>query len=252
MKKEFAIIAFFSLGIAFFLFGCQADPADKVVFLKHPEMMKKYDFLPFQKAWKDSNVNLKSYNKIIVEPVYTAKRIKKNEIESTNLDSLLGAEKEKALAFIDYTENAFKKAIDEDTRLQLVTKPGPNTMILQLALVKVVPGKPILGAFKNIPVSKIGFIITPATSAVGGSVDGPLQSSVAIEGRFLDSQSKKVIAKFADREKETTALFNAKDFSAYGTPKQIVDEWAKLVVKCLNREPGEKIKEPSNIKLINY
>jgi len=252
MKKKLIVTTFIAVGISYFLTGCQANKADKIVFLKNPGMMKKYDFIPFQKAWKDPNTNLQSYNKIIVEPVYTAKKLQKSDLEKINLDSIFGTEKKKALEFLDYTENAFKKAIDEDSRLQLVTNPGPNTMILQLALVKVVPGKPLVGAAKNIPVSKIGLIITPATSAAGGTVDGPFQSSVAIEGRFLDSQTKKVIAKFADRQKEKTALFNIRDFSAYGTPQQIVDEWAKLVVLCLNRKPNEKIKKSGNIKLINF
>ncbi|RLD12030.1 MAG: hypothetical protein DRI44_02095 [Chlamydiae bacterium] len=97
--------------------------------------------------------------------------------------------------FADYTAEALKKAVKEDDKLKLVNKPGPNTIILELALVKVVPGKPIL----------------------------------------------------------KTAFFNLKDFSAYGNPKQLVDEWADQIIEVLNSNMGKysKVERKSPSKIIN-
>lgn len=253
MKTGTILTILGALGLTYLLTGCQATPAQEVVFIQQQEKkLQNYDFLPVDKAWYDPEIDFKKYTKIIVEPVITSKRIKQSDLEKANLDSFLGTDKEKALEFVKYTQNAFEKAIQNDTRLQLAEKPGPDTMILQIALVKVVPGKAVVGAVKNIPMSRIGLIIAPATSAAGGSMDGPLQSSVAIEGRLLDSQSKQVIAAFADREKEKTAVFNLRDFRAYGTPEQLVDEWAALFVKALNRKPGEEVKPKARVKIINF
>ena len=38
----------------------------------------------------------------------------------------------------------------------------------------------------------------------------------------MDGVSKKVVATFADREKQESAVVNLKDFSAYGNLEQIV------------------------------
>jgi hypothetical protein len=95
-------------------------------------------------------------------------------VEGTNLDALIGADQAKELrAFAKYTANAFKKTIANDSRLQLATEPGPNTMILRLGLAKVVPGKPLWGLARNtpLPIGKVGFIITPAIKLAGASVD---------------------------------------------------------------------------------
>lgn len=235
------------------LTGCRTAPAEKIVYLKNPELLKKYDLVPFQKAWKDKNVDLRKYTKVIVAPVILSQKLKKSDLEKINLDQLLGIEKEEIMKFAKYTEAAFKNAIRKDPRLKLVTKPGPNTLLIKLALVKVVPGKVLFGIVRNvpIPVGNAGFIITPAAKLTGMSVDS-MKGSVAIEGEFLDSETNKVVAMFADRRTETTALININAISTFGTPREIVNRWADLVVKCLNRAPGEKVEARDGFKIINY
>ena len=249
------LFTFFIIGAVLALFtGCQSTPpAEKIVYLKNPERLKKYDLVPFQKAWKAKGVDLRKYTKIIVEPVILSQKLKRDELEKLNLSTVLGSEKDEILKFAKYTENAFKQAIKADHRLNLVSKPGPDTLVIRLALVKIVPGKPLFGIIRNVPlpIGKAGFIISPAIKLTGSSVDS-LQSSVAIEGEFRDSQTGKVVAMFADHRTETTALINMNLMSSFGTPKEIVNKWAELVVKSLNRKPGEKIEDPSSIKVINY
>ena len=239
--------------VVLFLSGCQTAPAERIVFLKRPELLKKYDLVPFQKAWKEKGINLRQYTKIIVEPVILSQKLKKDELEKINLDSLLGVEKEQIMQFAKYTENAFKQAVRKDPRLTLVTKPGPNTLIIKLALVKVVPGKPLLGMVRNIPIpiGKAGFIISSSAKAAGLATDS-VKGSVAIEGEFIDSQTRKVVAMFADRRSETPALVNFNSMSTFATPKEIVNCWAAIVVKCLGRKPGEKVEYPDDFKIINY
>jgi len=254
MKKHLIFTIVVIGGILSLITGCQTTaPAEKIVFLKNPSLLKKYDLVPFQKAWKNENIDLRKYKKVIIEPVILSQKLKRDELEKLNLSSLLGTEKEAILKFAKYTEKAFKEAVRKDSRLKLVSEPGANTLIIRLALVKVVPGKPLFGIIRNIPlpIGKAGFIISPAAKLTGASVDS-VKSSVAIEGEFLDSQTDTVVAMFADRQTETTALLNMNLMSTYGTPQEIVNQWADLVVKCLNRKPGEKIEKSNGIKVINY
>jgi len=172
---------------------------------------------------------------------------------------MLDEEKQDMADFAKYTEDAFKKAIKEDPnkRFQLVDKPGPNTLVLEIALVKVVPGKPIKGALKNAAnLTPIGAIIMPLKMGKQGYTDSPGQASVAIEGRLTDSRTGEYFAMFADRRKQKTAVFNANDFTAYGNLRQIVDEWANGFVIISNKRPletGEKYEDNSSpINIINY
>ncbi len=239
----------------FQLTGCSttSKPAEKIVFLKNPELLKHYDLVPFHKAWKKSGVDLRKYTKIIVEPVITAQTLPKDELESLNLDAALGTEKQAILDFAKYTRAAFEKAVVADPRLSLVKSPGPNTLIIKLALVKVVPGKPLFGIVRNVPlpIGKAAFIVSPALKLTGAAVDS-LKGSVAIEGELLDSQTRQPVAMFADRRTERSAVVNVNSMSAFGTPEAIVDEWARLLVKCLGRKPGEKIPRDESFKLLQY
>jgi hypothetical protein len=234
------------------LTGCQTGQKNqKIVFLKNPQVLEHYKLLPFNKVWKDPASNLRKYDKIIVQSLVTSKQLKKTELEKLNLQSVLGMEKAGLFKFAKYTENAFKRAIKKDKRLTLAEKPGPNTLILRLALVKVVPGKPLFGIIRNIPLplGQASFIITPTAKLTGMAFD-ELKGSVAIEGELLDSQTGKVVAMFADSKTETPTILNIRAMTTYGVPKKIVDAWAVLFVKSLNRKPGEKVNAPPAFKLI--
>jgi hypothetical protein len=244
-----------------FLAGCKASPVPDSGFIKNPEMMKHYDVLPVQKAWKDPDFKASNYNEIMVVPVYTKDQLDKTWMEEANIRTWLDDEDRDVREFAQYTEKAFKKAVSNSKNYKLVDKAGPKTLILELALVKIVPGKPVLGAAKNLAAPIVGgfrlmaLAMAPARTAVSASSDSPMQASVAIEGRILDGVSKKVVATFADREKQESAVVNLKDFSAYGNLEQIVDQWASQFVEILDKHPLEtgikiKDKEPG-ILLVN-
>ena len=125
-------------------------------------------------------------------------------------------------------------------------------MVLKLGLAKVVPGKPALGLLRNVPlpIGKAGFIISPAIKLAGASIDD-LKASVAVEGELLDSRTREPIAMFADVATEKSAVVNTALLTSYGTPREIVDQWAEWFVATLNRKPNEKIERKAGFKLIN-
>jgi hypothetical protein len=243
------------------LTGCKAEPEKPSGFIPNPREMKKYDLLPYQKAWKGPNFKASNYNEIMIVPVFAKDQLDNSWMENANIRTWLGDENSDVKAFAQYTETAFKNAVKNSKNYKLADKPGPQTLILELALVKIVPGKPVLGAAKNLAAPVIGafrliaLAAAPARTAVSASTDSPLQASVAIEGVIRDSITKKIVATFADREKQESAIVNLKDFTAYGNLEQIVDMWTKEFLEILDKHPletGIKVQDSApGLKLLN-
>ena len=228
-----------------------------------PELLKKYDLLPVDKAFKAKNFTAKDYNKIMIKPVFTEKDAKKSALAGANMRTWLGKEKEDVAKFAKFTQNAFKNAIKKDPNWSLATKSGPQTLILELALVKIIPGKALYGAAKNSPVGfmfgKGAAIGTAAAKGAAAATESTskgsgIAASVGIEGIIRDSETNKIVVMIKDHESQKTAVFNAKDFSAYGNLEQIVNEWAGLLIKCLNKRPldtGRKVEKKGKLKILN-
>jgi len=252
ITQKIVLASLLILTIAFL--GCKAPPVADSGFVEEPEMMKECEFLPFHRAWKDGKINFKKYDKIMVAPIFTEAQLDKSWLEKSNMYYYLGSGDKDLAKFADYTTEALKKAVEEDEKFSLVEKPDSQTVILELALVKVVPGKPVIAGIGNIGnFTPIGFMLSPIKMTAHGTMDSPFRSSVAIEGRIRDGETKKVIATFADRRKQRTAFFNLKDFSSYGNPKQLVNEWAEQIIEVLNSNMGRdgKVKRRKSLNPIN-
>jgi hypothetical protein len=176
-------------------------------------------------------------------------------MERNNMRAWMDDEDEDIAEFAQYTEKAFKRELAKCQRMKLVSKPGPKTLMLQLALVKVVPGKPVMSTLGAIgSVTPVGLILLPIKFGANAAGDSPMKASVAIEGVVRDATTKEVVATFADREKATTAILNDQDFSSYGNLHEIVDEWAKIIAQIIDKRPlktGTKIEGHTNVKAIN-
>jgi len=255
-KVFFGIFASLPVVSLILLSGCKASPKPDSGFLDNPEKMKPVEGIPLHRVWKDPKTSIKDYDKIIVKPVFTKKQLEKTTLEKTNIHTWLSKEDKNVAAYAKYMKDAFKKAIKKSKKFKLVDKVGPKTMVLELSLVKMVPGKPVVGAITNLGrLTPIGLIISPLTMTVSGTTDSPMQSSVAIEGRIMDAKTGNAIAMFADRRKQKTAYFNTKDFRPHGNPEQIADELAADFVEILEKRPGEtgkKIEGSGSINAVNF
>ena len=104
----------------------------------------------------------------------------------------------------------------------VVETPVQGTMIVELALVEVVPTKAFIRSAADI----IGYFV-PGVQTIGLTGSG----SVAIEGRIRDAHTGEIVFKFADREQDKTSIVNIEDFSWHGHVKEIVDDWAREFVE---------------------
>jgi hypothetical protein len=133
-----------------------------------------------------------------------------------------------------------------------VDKPGPDTLILEMAVVQLVPSKAELQALSLVPVGFVGTIAT-GVMAGGGALTGSEDQGkgvVAMEGRARDGASGNIVCMFADREHPPTAIVDLKALSWWEPAKPICDRWARQFVEFQTSPPGTKIKAMPNFELL--
>ena len=218
--------------------GCirKAKPASPAGFIP-PESPEKPSDLPFHKAWR-SLPNWDRFTEIYIAPFNT-----EFLREMTWWEKLERGEKVKqdAVELAAYAREEFEEAFRDDPkkRLQVVDKPGPKTLVLEVALTEVVPNKVVLDALGY----AAGPVAGPAGSAAANVQTATTQSTVSFEARVRDGGTNEVVAMFADREQEKYFPVNLKDVTWYGHAKAILREWAKQFVHVANQQPGEIIKD---------
>lgn len=251
LKKIEIFAAVFLISV---LYGCKANPAEGcTTFLAEFKKVKMTKRKLVDKAWIKPGLDITKYKKVILTPVLTKYHLEYSWLERNNVRTLIGSDKEDLKDFAKYTEDAFKKAIKESNEIKLTSRPGPKTLILELALVKIVPGKPILQGLGDMTnFTPFGAILIPVKTTAKATTDSPLQGSVAIEGIIRDSETKEPLIVFSDREKQVTAIFNANDFRAYSNLKQIVDTWAIEFVYVMENGTEKGAEEQEIFTPVNF
>jgi hypothetical protein len=205
------------------LFGCKAKP------MKQPTgfiegagggaTSEQRDLYPFHQAWFQPGWNAPRYGSIVIAPVNVDYLKKEGAWAKTNLK---GARLEKDTANLaamaqEAFQNAFRE--DEASRFQVVDAARGDSLVLELALVEVVPNKAVLGA--------LGFAATAASMGAAGIAAKEVgKGSVAVEGRVRQSDTGEIVAKFADREKGKFGPINLRRATWYGEQRKIIREWA--------------------------
>jgi len=221
------ISGFVVLGV---LTGCRAAPAPDAGFIDQPELMQKSDDLPFDAYWSDPEVNLTSYSKVYIAPVDTSHLLAQGWWDKVNIsfdvkesaDKLAGTfQKDMVEGFTDY----------EGKKYQVVDVPDNETLVVELALVEVVPAKVWLNLVTEL--------------FVGGLDEG----TTAFEGRLRDGKTRKVIAEMKDREYGQMSLISVADLQWYAHSRHTLSRWSDFLPEVINRKPGEKISKMSTVTL---
>ncbi|KAB2640026.1 MAG: DUF3313 domain-containing protein [Verrucomicrobia bacterium] len=124
--------------------------------------------------------------------------------------------------------------------LKLATSPGPGVLVLELALVELVPSN----AYWNAGATAAGFVI-PGASLLSAAGSG----SIAIEGRARAGASHQVIATFKDRRADKIAPINIGSFTWYHGAEGNIADWAAEFAELLNTPPSHIVKRPSPVTL---
>jgi hypothetical protein len=234
-----------------FLAGCKAGEVPTSGFIPHPELLSKDANLPFQRTYWDNKFDPNNYNEIFIAPVNTDYLKNEGFWEGLNLAYLDKEKLKKEIGDLaDYAHKSFIKAFTEDPnhRFTVVDTAGPNTLVLETALVQVVPSRTVVGV--------IG-CVSPATVAVVGTAAGAMSKSqdigkgvVAIEGRFRDGRTREIVGMFADCEHPKYAFLDFKAINWWAPAKIIIDDWGKQLVEVLSNPRGTAIKGSPAFKLL--
>jgi hypothetical protein len=228
--------------------GCRAKPAPDAGFLQQPKLMQSDAGVPFNRIWFDDKYRGKQYTKIYVAPVNTDYVMKENLWEIASLTSLdPDYVKQNLHMLADYQREAVIKAVAKNSngKLRVVDKPDADTLILEMAIVQLVPSKPVLQAASY-------YTWAATVVMIGGSVATQSEDQgkgvVAMEARTRDGASGTVTCMLADREHPPTAIIDVKALFWWEPAKPICDAWARQIVELETRPRGTKIEEISNFQ----
>ncbi len=224
----------------------KADAAPDSGFLEEADKMVVHrERAPFNRAWVDPAFSTSNYHSILVAPVNTEHVIASSTWAKTNIRQFKIEEDlvDIAAEFHGKVIHAFEKS--EHNRFAIVESANDDTMILELAITELVPGKAFLGA--------VGLAAWAAPLPIGipaGAAASFAQVGwIAIEGRVRDTKSGKVMAMFADREESKTRIMDLQAVTWYGHAHESMHDWAHQLVVLANTPRDVKVEDSSWFRL---
>ena len=241
MRGPFPSARMISVIVLFYVFACTTveKAEDKVLkakeapdsgFTQDSDQMKHDEDLPFNAVWYDHKVDWKQFHSIQIAPVNTHYLERMSWWDAVSFANLTESERQHSVQKVaQYMRDRVSKAFADDPhdRLTVTDSTGPDTVVLEMALVELVPTK----AWQN----TITMLVIGAWS----------HGVVAMEARVREGSSGKVIVAFKDREFGKTAAISAADYTWYMHSTDIIDDWANEMVEIINAEPDERVKAAS-------
>ena len=222
-----------SLGL---MAACKAGKADSAGFIDATRL-EKDESLPFHGAWRNPERDLTYYDKIYIAPVDTSHLLKMDvwkEGEAGASGQLKKDVEEIAVTVREHLIATFRSPPEGVTsRFDVVDDPkGNKTIVLEFAIVEVVPSKALVEAASWAMPFGTGILLAPLN-----------QSTAAMEGRFSDGRSGMAVLSFADREGEKFRPVDLAGFTWYSHAKGIMKDWARQLVLVANQKDGETIED---------
>ena len=157
-------------------------------------------------VYRKAGVNLKSYTKIMIDPVeiWIAPKTKYKGIKPDDLKVLADTFRQ---AIVDALEPTYP----------VVNKPGPDVLGIRIAITNVYITKKKRGLLGYTP---IGLVTSTAVKALGDNMS--LQEAI-IEAELLDSQSNERLGALIDQQSKT-----AKKKSSIGPTKKGKTSWDEI------------------------
>lgn len=201
----------------------KADPAPPSGFLKHVgEMCPDPGRTPFNKVWRNPSFKawerVQHFDKIVILPVRTS--------------YLNGTPRQRAEAqrMANYMRARFEKQFACGGEYRVVSKPGPRTLVLDMALVEWkstnVPG--------NVACTGAG-VVVPGANMLGSMFT---HGNIAFEAKLYNGQNGQLLAEYADRQRDKVTVFSFRDYSPTAHNRRTVDDWAKQMER-LARTPAD-------------
>ncbi len=214
------------------------DPAPASGFISTPGVMKDTHGLAFSRAWSRPGVWFSDYQTIQIAPVDVTHLIEMSDWQKASLQrsdiepeaQKLGVEMQKKF------EDALRKV--PDARLRVVDQPGDDTVVVELAIVHLVPSKAWLGT-----VGLAAWAMGPVGVIPGAAAATANQASLAFEGRVRDASNQSIWGLMADNENAKTRPLNLEAVTWYGHAHEIIDVWAQQFAQIANGPPEVQVED---------
>lgn len=153
----------------------------------------------------------------------------------------------------------------------LASKPGPDTVILQLALTELTPTSPKSNAIMTMmkvaisPIAALGSFFTKGNIAIEGKMLVPMPtptsptSSTSPKGRGKPVANSKhkpatplqhhTFFQFADNESDKLTFVNVRDYQPYGHAVHTIHDWAVHFEEMTRAPRGTRVGDSSAITL---
>ena len=237
------------------LSGCgsmKPKPAQPSAFLEHADQMRAEPRRsPFLRNWTNpspkAEADIRTKTGIWVAPV-TLAYLRPTTKAASRIESDEDARRRGAAMLAEFTRTTFADAFKKSaqTRYQLASRPGKNTVTLELALVELNPNSVSMGVVRT----ALNLATLPGLDNLIGR---PLKGNIAIEGKLRDSVTKEVLFEFADNEESKSSLvFSVDDFSTYGQARQAISEWAVQLEELTRTAPSHKVKGSSSFVILPW
>jgi hypothetical protein len=227
------------------LVGCRAAPAPSAGFADS-SLMKPDPTVPFNRFWRKPGVEWKSYSKIYVAEVNTAYMMKMTVWQKGERQENIEKDVQTLAAF---ARDSIMKAFREDPhhRFQVIDTPthDPHTLVLEVALIEIVPSKVLLNALGYAP-----FFIGTGVTVVRTIAND--KSTAAFEARTRDASTGEIVMLAADRESQQFAVIDVRGLTWYSDADGIISDWSKQFVLLANAKPGEKVEGSSTFRLLPW
>ena len=246
MKHRLSLLLGSSLAVLTFT-GCQAfnaaPAADSGFNRSTAPVSTRAEFV--QQAWVDSAYRGKPvkdhFSSVYVAPVNTSYMGKQSwwQQQTGARKAELASDTKKLAAQI---QSQFKQAIANypGDNISLASGPGPGVLVVELALVELVPSN----AYWNAGATAAGFVVPGA-----GLLSAAGAGSIAIEGRLRDGATSKTFATFKDRRKDKVAPINVGSYTWYHGAEGNIGDWAAEFAELINTPPDHVVKRPSAVTL---
>jgi len=219
-------------------------PASYAAFLTHADQLQPVPGIDGAYRWIDPKFSMAQYHKILLEriQVQLASDAEYKAIDPAQLKAL-----------VDYFQQAIVKALGD--AYPVVTQPGPGVLRVKITLVDLVPTKPEMSVVALVvPFATIPDLASGA-AAGGPAGSAPYLGRTGIAVQFIDSQTNRVIAEYADTQvgrkyvvdtsqgvggAVSTGLSEyTKSFSTWAYAQQAFDGWAQQFRAYLDKVHGK-------------
>ena len=199
----------------------------------------------FDQTWVSPKVKGRAaytfYDKIYIAPVHTGFLQKQSWWASQNVGKRTTLQQD-ANRLGARTHAAFRSNIVRypDAKFQLVERTSPGTLVLELAIVELVPSK----RFWNMASTGAGFAVPGAgfLSAVG-------KGKIGIEGRVSDGATGEILGLFKDTESDRFAPISIDKYTWYRGAEENIDDWAQGFAELINTPPSHVVEDAPRFKV---